>query len=205
MTWEHSHSMRTSRVRRRSCCGSSLCRLGLEGALQPTGLHINSHMVIYILIAEALLLGMMHVLERHQLVSWSWGCLLQKSSFFLLNRLARERDERVQSPSSACERGAADTASGIKVCLKNLTQAMAEIASPSTGTGFAQFGALGSEEAVARSHLNTVLTLRRSTSHHTAAARRLLHCQGARLGPKAASDSGAGQSPGGNPNPQMEA
>lgn len=71
--------------------------MGPEGALQPTGLHINSHMVIYILIAEALLPGMMHVLERHQLVSQSRGCLLEKSSFFLLNRLARERGERVSA------------------------------------------------------------------------------------------------------------
>lgn len=64
----------TSRTRRRRCRHSSLRRLGPEGALQPTGLHINSHMVIYILIAEALLPGMMHVLERHQLVSQSRGC-----------------------------------------------------------------------------------------------------------------------------------
>lgn len=33
---------------RRRCCCSSHCRLGLEGALQPTGFHTNSHMVIYI-------------------------------------------------------------------------------------------------------------------------------------------------------------
>lgn len=50
---------------------SSIHSLGPEGALQPTRQRSSSHMVIYILIAGALLLGMMHVLEWHQLVSQS--------------------------------------------------------------------------------------------------------------------------------------
>jgi len=74
---------------------------------------------------------------------------------------------------------------------------------PSMGIFFAQFGALEREEGAAGSHLNAALTLRRSTSHHAAPARCLLPHRGAGLGPKAASGSSA--SPGGNPNPQMEA
>lgn len=87
--------------------------------------------------------------------------------------------------------------------LENHTQGMAEASpgwgdrecSPTMGIFFAQFEALESEAAVARPYLNTMLTLHRTlhTSCHTAPARRLLPCGGARLGPKAASGGGARQ------------
>lgn len=99
----------------------------------------------------------------------------------------------------------------LKIALRAWQTSLAEgteDAPPSMGNFFfAQFGALGSGETVARSHLEATLTLRRSASHHATlpGAYSLAGELGWGRKPHPAVAPGSSASPGGNPNPQMEA